>query len=91
MATEDTQPVHVPPPSTQKPSLGSIVLYIGLDGDVSPAIVVGLVDTPGVEITRDVNLQVFLDGGPHGMAYRMCVPFSTQLAAPNTWHWPPRV
>lgn len=86
MATEDTAPVHVEPPSTARPTLGRIVLYVGLDGTLCPAIVVGL-----GRLTSDVNLQVFIDGGPHGVKHRQDVPFSTAPDANHSWHWPPRV
>lgn len=93
MATDDTAPVNVPPPSTQKPSKGRIVMYVtsGRDSDgykipteVLPAIVVYV---HGNDEMR-VNLKVFTDA-EHDL-WLQDVDFDPNCS-PVSWHWPPRV
>lgn len=86
--------------SVQDPSLGRIVHYVMLNGEIRPAIIVRVwqpiahPSCPGMS-----NLQVYLDGqndvqaiavsGPPATMWQGSVFYSADMR-PGTWHWPPR-
>jgi hypothetical protein len=100
ISTEDTAPVTVPdppmkaPPSTQKPSRGRVVMYIGThcsghssDGDDPFTAIVTDVQEDG----STVSLAFFSYNGVPDERGAQLVPFDPTATEYNSWHWPPRV
>lgn len=69
-----------------KPTIGRIVHYTSLDGEIRAAIITGLVESPG---TPEGTVSLFIFGKP-GHYDQLSVPFSEHVYSAGHWNWPPR-
>ncbi len=76
----------------QKPTVGRIVHYRGLDGVVYPAVVLSRVTaqvTPGERASWLIDIEVFGRAVPTRPWILENVPYSPGEKKPGTWRYPP--